>query len=49
MLQQAMGKMRGEAPLVPAPPPPPPPVATLEAWRPEQCCQLSLGLSTLNP
>jgi hypothetical protein len=49
MLQQAMGKMRGEAPLVPAPPPPPPPVATLPPSQPVDYCQLSLRLSILNP
>ena len=48
MLARAMAKMRGEAPPVPAPPPPPPPVVTLPPSQPGECCQLSLGLSTLN-
>lgn len=40
MLDQAMRKLRGE---------PPPRAPTLTTWRPEQCCQLSLRLPTLNP
>jgi RNA polymerase primary sigma factor len=39
ILAQAMAKMSREVPLAP----------TLTPWRPEDCCQLSLGLSTLNP
>jgi DNA-directed RNA polymerase sigma subunit (sigma70/sigma32) len=38
-LAKAMSKLRRESP---------PPAPTLAPWRPEQCCQLSLSLSTLN-
>jgi DNA-directed RNA polymerase sigma subunit (sigma70/sigma32) len=56
LLAMAMAKMRGEAVPValarrkpkPKPPPPPPP-PLLEPCRPVECCQLTLGLSTLNP
>jgi DNA-directed RNA polymerase sigma subunit (sigma70/sigma32) len=43
MLDQAMDKLRGAAP--PLPPPAPP----LVPYRLVECCQLSLGLSILNP
>lgn len=51
VLAMAMAKLRGEAPPVPPPPPPPPPppVVTLPPSQPGECCQLRLGLSTLNP
>ena len=55
VLTMAMAKMRGEpVPVVvarrePKPKPPPPPPPLLEPCRPVECCQLSLGLSTLNP
>jgi len=39
ILGQAMRKLRREEP---------PPAPTLTPWRPEQCCQLSLSLLTLN-
>lgn len=51
MLDQAMKKLRAQ--LCEAPPPvatlPPPPPPTLRPSQPGQCCQLSLGLSPLNP
>jgi hypothetical protein len=37
ILAQALSKLRRETP---------PPAPTLPPWRPEQCCQLSLSLST---
>jgi len=40
ILEQALRKLRRQSP---------PPAPTLEAWRPEQCCQLSLTLSTPTP
>jgi RNA polymerase sigma factor (sigma-70 family) len=56
VLAMAMARMRGEAVPVAAPrrkpkppPPPPPPPPLFEACRPVDGCQLTLGLSTLNP
>jgi hypothetical protein len=40
ILEQALRKLRRE---------PPPLAPTLTPWRPEQCCQLSLTLSTQTP